>query len=865
MDDPIVAVGVLALLLTAAWMPLAGPARAGDDGPSARWTVDRPGDATSPQDVVGVSRPDGRHLAVSYPARVDLLAADGSRIWSTSGLPVAGVTLASGDVDGDGTDDVLVGQAEPNRPPVQITALDGGDGSIVWNATAGGDQINDLMIVETDVGRRLVSATMQGLGDGDVEAFNVSTGDRVWAHDVGIVPMSLAHHDGTVLVGTRDGRVDLVDPADGQALGSWDPPGTDEIRSIVPTGTDGAPVATVGDRVVAGLRMDGSVRWTYAPDDERFWAGHAADGDGDGSAELYLNGYDRHHVHAVDPTDGSARWKAGAVAERTSFPFVSPTPLAVADLDGDGASVVVAAGATTRLRAYDPGTGAVAWKAPQPGPVDSLAVVGPADGGGSLVGLSQSYWFVGAVDAGGDHAWVHDPSPVVTGTEEDWDGDGTDDAIVTTAGHAYVHDGETGGTLLEVATWPEVWRGVTTNVATSDLTGDGQPDLIVSSRNTTVQGRVLAYDGATGDRLWRVEAEHILGSFTDGLVLHDVTGDGTDDVLFAANRGYPSYAYAVDGATGEQLWRFHLQDDATALTLAEPGLGPPVLVVGRDHWSCACHTRPALVGLRATDGVQLWTRPLERDARSLAALDRADGGDRVVVMDLSSGRDRLPVNPLQDEREAFLLLDPLTGTILRTVAPTDLAGPGANLGPWFEVFDVDGDGTDDIVHDIRSGPRTTAGRLAVTDGADGSRIWWTDERPTTPVQMAPGPGTGADPGRGVVATWAGGGSTRVRLHEATDGGAAWTHTTTEPPTRYIGAGRDAGGDGLVLVGEGTLLHAFDAWSGSSGTASTPSGTLSLDHAAAGDGGSRGDPLDPGRWTWVGHLRETVRPGPAVGL
>lgn len=86
----------------------------------------------------------------------------------------------------------------------------------------------------------------------------------------------------------------------------------------------------------------------------------------------------------------------------------------------------------------------------------------------------------------------------------------------------------------------------------ADLDGDGKLEIIVTGGNEMpAWGEVVALDGATGAVRWRATAEHQLYS---SAVLLDVTGDGIKDVFVG---GRLEDFLAVDGASGEVLWRFH--------------------------------------------------------------------------------------------------------------------------------------------------------------------------------------------------------------------------------------------------------------------------------------------------------------------
>ena len=87
----------------------------------------------------------------------------------------------------------------------------------------------------------------------------------------------------------------------------------------------------------------------------------------------------------------------------------------------------------------------------------------------------------------------------------------------------------------------------------TDLNGDGTDDIIIGAGGDELQScdsAVLAFDGRTGELLWRVGAtDQIFGS----AALLDVTGDKVMDVFIG---GRSAEFMAIDGKLGRVLWRF---------------------------------------------------------------------------------------------------------------------------------------------------------------------------------------------------------------------------------------------------------------------------------------------------------------------
>lgn len=794
---------VVAALMLAPVAPIVG---AGEDpAPATAWTVDRPGDAHAPGSIAALDGHADVEAAMAAGDRVDALRADGSRAWSISGLPEDGLTLAAAEVTGDGAEDVLVANAAGFDGPTAVTAIDGTDGTQLWQTEtlSGIGQVNEIAEHRADTAHRVLAATMPTLGDGGVEAFDAATGEREWSHDAGVPVTALAVLGEAVYAGTEDGRVLVLDAATGQRSSATTVDAGEVVRDVetVP-GSQATELVAVAGQTVAGLDGAGGTTWTHEVAPAKTWSLATGDADGDGTGEAYVNTYEGPHVLALDAATGDSLWASGDGGDRSTLPYISPRSVVLHDVTGDGSPEVLAAGMSRDLRAYDAASGEVAWELGLPGPVDDLA-----PGGDGRTFLVQKVWFAGAASPAGAWAWTQDLGPYETGLEADWDGDGTPDPVVSTPGHAYVHDGTTGEALLEVETWPHVPNGVTTNVDAGDVTGDGQPDLFATIRNPSIEGATLAFDGATGELLWSVEIQHVLGAPNDGLHLADVTLDGAPDVFVASNAGAPSQVLAIDGASGETLWTYDVNDDVLAMAMADAAAGPPVITIVRDHVSCACHLAPALVGLDATLGVDRWLQPLDKRARMLATLDTPLGQpDLVATLDRTSGEGPIPQVPTETPREAIVVHEATTSARVQTVDPGE-AADGAELG--FQVWsaDVDGDGLEEVVHTLRSDGRRGGGEsLAATDPLDGSLAWTSAQRAggISPVTTTAPAGDGSVD---LLAHWSGtaGPGETVRVDGA-DGSAAWTAPSVESPTWYLGATAGEDGTERVYIGQGTVLE-----------------------------------------------------------
>ena len=89
--------------------------------------------------------------------------------------------------------------------------------------------------------------------------------------------------------------------------------------------------------------------------------------------------------------------------------------------------------------------------------------------------------------------------------------------------------------------------------AVADVNGDGRPEVVVWLRDTGEgdRGAILAFEGATGRELWRVDA-HDPGGIEPSLSAADLDGDGDAEVLW---NGSCDGFTIVDGAAGQVVYR----------------------------------------------------------------------------------------------------------------------------------------------------------------------------------------------------------------------------------------------------------------------------------------------------------------------
>jgi outer membrane protein assembly factor BamB len=123
--------------------------------------------------------------------------------------------------------------------------------------------------------------------------------------------------------------------------------------------------------------------------------------------------------------------------------------------------------------------------------------------------------------------------------------------------------GRADGVALEALAAPElVWSHSTPDTVyfsprVGDLNGDGRLEVVTPhGHESPPSGGIVALAGASGELLWEVPGrQQLFGS----PLFSDVTGDGIEDVF---GGGRNAEFLAVDGASGEVLWRFYPEGGA---------------------------------------------------------------------------------------------------------------------------------------------------------------------------------------------------------------------------------------------------------------------------------------------------------------
>ena len=357
-----------------------------------------------------------------------------------------------------------------------------------------------------------------------------------------------------------------------------------------------------------------------------------ADLDGDGKADVVL-ALDSGRVLGMDPVSGRAKFLARFAAKSISWKPI------VRDLDGDHATDIVGL-SDGKLVARSGRTGADIWSVDAPGDACDYALVdGLLPGRPLAVMVTRMGGLVARDPKGGAQVWAWEPTEGENAGEPhlavgDLDGDGKPDiaacgmrGIVAVNGvtgkplwmrkgfkpmdvkiahllrgkaRQVVVGGQMGLIALDGATGAEVWYKRDPvwfdDLTVHDMDGDGLDDVIAKRRSN----RIDVYRGHDAKLL------RIFGNAPDiryNPAISDLDGDGVPDLIYLdSRRGF----VAASGATEKPMWTFKAPGTVIPTPAAADldGDGEPDVVacVNADPTSW-------LVATSGADGHVLWQAP----------------------------------------------------------------------------------------------------------------------------------------------------------------------------------------------------------------------------------------------------------------
>ena len=360
----------------------------------------------------------------------------------------------------------------------------------------------------------------------------------------------------------------------------------------------------------------GTLSATWTSDTGRdIAANHHAVAVGEGAVYAPVSGADRSEncaLVALDAADGSTLWTDGVPAANCTLHSVAdPT---VADVDGDGTVEVVATSTERVVLGFDAATGTEAFRYGLSTYGYTKPVVADlADAPGRELVVVDVDGTAFVFSSEGETLWTHEFGEKVWAQPDvaDFDGDGEAELLAA---------GRSGGAVLFAGDGSVEWRSsvVDDDAITWGASGQADDDAAFEAVFSTVDGAVVAVDGASGEVEWRVAH----GEFAAVRAFGDGDGDGDAEVYVTTREGT---LRALDAATGVEEWSTEVVTERVQM------MPPPVLgeVDGDD--------RPELVAagndgsvtlLNAEDGSVVDSYARDAPVYTHATLADADGDGR---------------------------------------------------------------------------------------------------------------------------------------------------------------------------------------------------------------------------------------------
>jgi len=303
--------------------------------------------------------------------------------------------------------------------------------------------------------------------------------------------------------------------------------------------------------------------------------------------------------------------------------------------------------------------------------------------------LSTSIWVSGNNERGegGEILWIYDADLFVKHiASSDLNNDGIDDVIASEYDNAgyddiskiYAIDGSNGQTI-----WSYTINSGARSMTIGDINNDGIMDTIIGASlgGTTPDGRVHAIDGSDGSSIWIFNPGSSADTIGD-VEIGDFNGDVYLDVAVAC---WDDFVYAVDGASGVELWNYEI--DSIFVNAVSTG---DVNGDGFDDVSYAHEYLPGYdneIGvLDGTNGAVIWSQIISSTAEDTLMVDIDDDGDNESIFGVVKDNDEVE----------FQVRDGLTGSL--EWASIIGQGPGSiNPNIFLFTYDIDQDSDLDLI------------------------------------------------------------------------------------------------------------------------------------------------------------------------
>lgn len=303
---------------------------------------------------------------------------------------------------------------------------------------------------------------------------------------------------------------------------------------------------------------DGSLLWTCTARDQVFGSPVFKDVTGDEVADIFIGGRSA-ELRAINGKNGDILWEYFPykvdVSKSDSGAYNFFSPQFIPDQDHDGVDdLIVAAGGYVKALPHDPAR-----------PAGKILVISSASGtllaSAAMPDGKEIYMSVVVADFMGDGQLS-----VIFGTG----GETLGGSLYKATLHDILKGDLSRATLLESG----YEKGFVAPPVLADITGDDVPDIIANS----VNGRMIAIDGATERNLWRVAVDGTEAYCS--IAVGYYTGDNIPD--FFTNYGvgvWPdlnrSIQFMVDGRTGRIVFKDSLGtfQESTPVTVDYNGDG----------------------------------------------------------------------------------------------------------------------------------------------------------------------------------------------------------------------------------------------------------------------------------------------------
>ena len=250
--------------------------------------------------------------------------------------------VAIADLDGDGTNEFVIGSMWERDGKGSVTCYSGKDQKQLWQQRYKGCIQSEPVLVDLNDDKILDVIVTTWRGDNGVHAVNGKDGAELWSFatksdekSMGMYHgVALAKDEKTVFVTTCQGDVYALNTAGKQ---QWHKHYDDYLFSPISVGdvnADGNEELVFGGRKLYCLSAaDGAEVWTQTLSGGLDRGVAFTDADGDGDLDVIFN--DHRAVVAVDGKDGQETFRFDATYQAKQWESISSAPI-VGDFDGDG-------------------------------------------------------------------------------------------------------------------------------------------------------------------------------------------------------------------------------------------------------------------------------------------------------------------------------------------------------------------------------------------------------------------------------------------------------------------------------------------------------------------------------------------------